>query len=273
MEKRNLEKQGLYRLSELKEYEVANSDPDIRGWEVYSNDEKNIGKINELIVDPELMKVRYLDLHLNIDIESGKNKRNLLIPIGSAELDEKKKAVYLTTIETVTLLKMPEYGGGPVSRDYEKKVRNVISPDEKIPEVDSEFYNSSVFDENRFYKTRSGNLSNLKDLDPTIYAVNHRDVRGWEVLTKDGANIGFVHELIIDTKFDKIRYLDVEINKNFIYKPEEHVLIPIGLADINFNDDKVLIDYDSKNLKNYPAYGGGIITRMYENSIVNSLKE
>ncbi|HSD63239.1 MAG TPA: PRC-barrel domain-containing protein, partial [Ignavibacteriaceae bacterium] len=51
----------LYRLSDLADYEVADRDPDVRGWEVVSADKK-VGTVDELIVDPDDMKVRYLDI-------------------------------------------------------------------------------------------------------------------------------------------------------------------------------------------------------------------
>lgn len=94
----------LYRLSDLADYEVADRDPDVRGWDVVSADKKLIGKVDELIVDPDAMKVRYLDILIKEDIyEAGTDNRHLLIPIGAAQLDSKYDIVKVNDIETITL--------------------------------------------------------------------------------------------------------------------------------------------------------------------------
>lgn len=271
MEKRSLEKRGLFRLKDLKDYEVAKSDPDVRGWNVFSGDDKTIGTVDELIVDPELEKVRYLDLHLNKDINRAESDRHLLIPIGYAELDEKRKAVKITTVETVTLLKMPEYEGGAISREYEKQVRRSIKPEEEIPETESEFYNNDLFDENRFYKSRKKRLYELKEIENTGILKNRPDIRGWSVFSSDGEKIGRVYELLIDKEYKKIRYMDILTDSGSVFDTESHILIPIGMASLGLNSDKILIDADSKDFSNYPVYNGEIVTREYENSLLHSI--
>ncbi|MGE5795201.1 MAG: PRC-barrel domain-containing protein [Ignavibacteria bacterium] len=273
MEKINLEKQGLYRLGELKNYEVVKSDPDVRGWDVYSKDQKIIGKVDELIVDPEMLKVRYLDLYLNEDIKRDiDSNRHLLIPIGSAELNDKKKAVFIETIETVTLLKIPGYEAGQsISREYENKVRRTIHPDEELPEREDDFYNSHLFNENRFYKSRPSRLYELKDLESSKVLGNNPDIRGWDVFTLDGIMIGKIDELLVDKESSRIRYVIVKIDKEYRYNAGNRVLIPIGLASLGINSDKVLIDVDSNSFKSYPIFKGEIISREYEENLLNSI--
>jgi len=48
----------LVRLEELKGFQVAEGDPDIRGWEVRTPDDRKVGKVEELIVDPVERRVR-----------------------------------------------------------------------------------------------------------------------------------------------------------------------------------------------------------------------
>ena len=48
----------LTRLEELKGYQVAEGDHDIRGWEVRTPDGNKIGTVEELIVDPAERRVR-----------------------------------------------------------------------------------------------------------------------------------------------------------------------------------------------------------------------
>jgi sporulation protein YlmC with PRC-barrel domain len=273
MDKVNLEKQGLYRLGELKNYEVVNSDPDVRGWDVYSKDQKLIGKVEELIVDPEIMKVRYIDLYLNEDIKRDiDSSRHLLIPIGSAELNREKRAVYIETIETVTLLKIPGYEAGEnISREYENKVRRAIHPDEELPEREDEFYNSDLFNENSFYKSRPSRLYELKELEPSKILGSNPDIRGWDAFTSDGIRLGRIDELLVDKESGRIRYLVIYIDKEFIYNAGNRILIPIGLASLGINADKVLIDIGRSNFKSYPIFKGEIISREYEESLLNSI--
>jgi sporulation protein YlmC with PRC-barrel domain len=273
MEKLNLEKQGLYRLGELKNFEVVKSDPDVRGWDVYGKDRKKIGKVDELIVDPEKLKVRYLDLYLNDDIKRDVDSgRHLLIPIGSAEINEKENAVFIETIETVTLLKIPGYEAGQgISRDYENRVRRTIHPDEEVPERDDDFYSSDLFNQNRFHKSRPGRLHELRELESTKILGKQPDIRGWDAYTSDGIKIGNIDEILVHKESGRIRYLVVTIDKEYRFNPGNRVLIPIGLTSLGINGEKVLIDVDSSRFKSYPIFKGEIISREYEENLLNSI--
>ncbi|MBW3656879.1 MAG: PRC-barrel domain-containing protein, partial [Gemmatimonadetes bacterium] len=52
-------------LSQLDGYGVADGDPDIRGWEVYSQDGRKIGSVDQLLVDRDAMKVS----HMEVDVD------------------------------------------------------------------------------------------------------------------------------------------------------------------------------------------------------------
>jgi hypothetical protein len=51
-------------LGRLRRYKVADGDPDVRGWQVYGNDGQTIGQVDDLLVDPDALKVRYLQIRL-----------------------------------------------------------------------------------------------------------------------------------------------------------------------------------------------------------------
>ncbi len=271
MEKNELNEKGLYKLKDLKNYEVAKSDPDVRDWNVYSSDNKLIGTVEELIVDPEIMKVRYLNILLNEDISRESDNRFMLIPIGAAELDERKEAVYITNIETVTLLKIPGYSGKTITRDYEENVRKIIKPDEIIPEIDTDFYNNDLFSEERFYGSRRTRLYKLNEVDTHTVLGNRPDVRGWNVITSDGIEIGWVDELLVDQD-NKVRYLDIRIKEGAVFNESSYILIPIGLASLGVNKDIVVLNMKSTDFTNYPTFNGEIVTRGYEASIFETFK-
>ena len=61
-------------LSEL-DWKVTESDPDVRGWSVQSRDGSELGRVNDLLVDTNARRVRYLDVarsdgaHVRVPVE------------------------------------------------------------------------------------------------------------------------------------------------------------------------------------------------------------
>lgn len=149
---RDVDVNGLNRLSDLSDYEVADGDPDVRGWPVFTNNGIKFGEVEELIVDTDRMKVRYLDIDVDKEMEGVAEDHHLLIPIGAASVDEKDDQVFIKTIETSTLLKCPPYKGA-ITRDYEDKIRSHYWP-ERTHSADEDYYGSEYYDEDRFYGPR-----------------------------------------------------------------------------------------------------------------------
>ena len=54
---------SLARLSDA-DYEVAQGEPDVRGWDVVLGSDDVVGKVDDLINDRSAGKVRYLDVDL-----------------------------------------------------------------------------------------------------------------------------------------------------------------------------------------------------------------
>jgi hypothetical protein len=52
-------------LSRLHNYRISEGDPDVRGWEVLGADGRQIGTVDDLLVDTEGLRVRYLDVNLD----------------------------------------------------------------------------------------------------------------------------------------------------------------------------------------------------------------
>jgi hypothetical protein len=55
----------LVPLGRLRDYRVATGDPDVRGWLVLGTDGHRIGEVDDILVDTEAMRVRYLDVTLD----------------------------------------------------------------------------------------------------------------------------------------------------------------------------------------------------------------
>lgn len=140
-------------------YEIVADEPDIRKWKVVNADRKILGVVDELLIDRQSKKVRYmvLDLHGKpINLVS----RKVLIPIGVAEFDGVGDLVVLPTITLEQLATLPEYKSGKLTLDTERKIRNVFIPD--APNTvsyednltDDTFYNHEHFDDRRYHNNQ-----------------------------------------------------------------------------------------------------------------------
>lgn len=156
---RNMEREhnsALIKLKELEGYAVADDDPDVRGWKVISKNGREVGIIDELIVDREAMKVRYLDIDLNESFLDSGRDRHLLLPIGVAEIDEHDDLVFIPGIDKALVNKIPAFTGDQVTRDYETTLVNVLSADndDRADSKLENFYDRKQFDDNKFYRSR-----------------------------------------------------------------------------------------------------------------------
>ncbi len=111
----------------------------------------------------------------------------------------------------------------------------------------------------------------LSELSDFKVAENEPDIRGWKVRSSDGREIGKIKDLIGDTGAMKIRYLDVSLDKKALnLKDDRRVLIPIGAARLNDDDDVVVINRPSVDLASLPEYEGKGFNREYEDRLRSS---
>lgn len=109
-------------LDELEDFEVAEGEPDVTGWDVISADGRKIGEVDQLLVDTDAMKVRYLDVDVSDDLISSGEDRHILIPVGYARLNESEDQVLVDTLHSSDVESLPEYTHGPVSREFESRL-------------------------------------------------------------------------------------------------------------------------------------------------------
>ncbi|WP_333624758.1 PRC-barrel domain-containing protein [Sphingobacterium siyangense] len=83
-----LEENNYNHLIELggSDYEIVDGEPDIRGWKVKNEAGQLLGKVDDLLFDPESQQVRYIiiDLH-DAEFVIDEDKK-VLVPIGLASL-------------------------------------------------------------------------------------------------------------------------------------------------------------------------------------------
>lgn len=78
---------GLVPMHDLDGYRIADGEPDIRGWDVRTLSGREIGEIEDLLVDPERGEVVMIEVELR---EEGVHAE---VPIRSVQLDRESRAV------------------------------------------------------------------------------------------------------------------------------------------------------------------------------------
>ncbi len=141
----------LVHLKDASDLDVADGDPDIRGWDLRTLDGEKIGKVEDLVVDTSLMRVRYIEGEVKLDDVAQQTKRRILIPIESARLDEEEDDVIIE-LSAADTRALPTYDG------------------ERIPDAQPDglyaFDDSSFFGARRFGREASPYIAPLADGDP-----------------------------------------------------------------------------------------------------------
>ena len=141
-------------LSELDGYKVADGNPDIRGWDVTTQDGRKVGEVDELIVDTEAMKVRYIAVDLDEDVAG--SDRKVLVPIGAAQLDDDDDRVLVIGISAEQFATLPEYRRESFDRGYESTLLSSYDRDRTADRTSDDIYASRHFDDSNFFGTRRG---------------------------------------------------------------------------------------------------------------------
>lgn len=147
-------------LSDLSDYEVADHDPDVRGWDVIAADGRKIGEVEDLVVDTQAMKVRYLDVEVDKDFRADDDNRRILIPVGQAQLHDDEDHVHVKTLSSADVRAYPAHGGR-FDRTYEDSIHTRFGTASAgaagaASARGGDFYAGSNFDDARFYGSRRG---------------------------------------------------------------------------------------------------------------------
>lgn len=174
----------LMPLNDLEDFKVAKDNLDVRGWEVLGADGRRLGVVSDLIVDEALMKVRYLDVELDSDLVTNNDDHHILVPIGSARLQEDGDKVYVNHLDQITLPRFPLYPGGGVVPEYERLIRDAMINPTKAPEpvteesklpIPADFYKHEYFDERKFYDKSANSNPVHHDIQTIERLVEMRD--------------------------------------------------------------------------------------------------
>ena len=159
----SVEENKYKRLEELSgsDFEIADYQPDITGWEIFDSAGDYIGDVDDLIFDKESYKVRYLVTNLEgFDLDE---EKQVLIPIGLVTLKEDEDEVLLTEAISSKLALLPKYDNQRITPSDELRIRNVlIGSAEHVVDVMNEeahkddFYSHSHFNDRGYTRNPPG---------------------------------------------------------------------------------------------------------------------
>jgi sporulation protein YlmC with PRC-barrel domain len=171
------------RLQEMdrSDFEIVKGEPDIRGWDVKNSTGQKIGEVEELIVDAQKKKVRYMVVDLD-DNELKLDHRKVLVPIGLAELHRSDDDVILPAVLPEQLHSLPDYDKSNLTPETERMICSVLgrtsqaASSENVEEQHSEFYKHNYFNDDNLYKHRLQEAQSLNKEESEY----ERGLRLWE---------------------------------------------------------------------------------------------
>lgn len=223
----------LARLRDLRDFKVAEGDPDVRGWPVHASDGHRIGQVHDLLVDTAAMKVRYLDVEIDLDLilgppESRQARRQETIPGAPAAADEPPlESPPLAGLGTASLAGMAGMASG-------------LPPTAMAPLVTGTYGVGAPVTE-----------------DGTAVSNPHRTM-----------DEHFVRESLADAE-NRLSGEPPAREGVRAHGGRRHILIPIGRARLDRDDDRVFVDgLKSETVLEFPEYGHGPVSRELEMEVL-----
>lgn len=100
-------------------------------------------------------------------------------------------------------------------------------------------------------------LVHLKEASDLEVAEGDSDIRGWDMCTRDGQKIGTVEDLVVDTSLMRVRYIAGEVTRDDgSSESTRRVLIPIESAQLDEEDDNVIVGLTLADAQMLPTYDG-----------------
>ena len=111
-------------------------------------------------------------------------------------------------------------------------------------------------------------LVHSHDLDDFKFSKGETDPRGWDVMTVQGAKVGKVADLLVDTRAGRVRYVEVAVDRDVAKRAKrDYVLVPVGTARLDEERDDVIVDLSATELAEIPIYDRKLVSRDYEQSL------
>lgn len=185
-----MDKMKHRRLQELdqSDFEIVKGEPDIRGWDVKNSRGQKIGEVEELIVDAQQKKVRYMV----VDLDSNELKlshRKILLPVGTAELHKDDDDVILPNVTADHLQALPGYDKNNINPETERMIcttlgrKTASSSMMEGEELHPEFYRHEYYNDDNLYRHRLNELKHQQNKQEPEY---ERGLKLWELRSEGG---------------------------------------------------------------------------------------
>jgi sporulation protein YlmC with PRC-barrel domain len=133
----------LVGMDEIDDFKIAEGEPDVRGWDVYSSAGAFVGTVDDLLIDPELRQVVMLEIDLKDQPQHGRaplkaawlDRERRRVIIDSASLDQQIRASRATTAADEVIVERQIEGDDVVVREDVLDTR----PTRDLPPPDTRF--------------------------------------------------------------------------------------------------------------------------------------
>jgi stress response protein YsnF len=232
---------GYNHLEELggSDYEIVDGEPNIKGWEVKNGAGEKIGEVDELLFDAQARKVRYLIVDLDDNELELEDDREVLIPIGVAELHEKDDEVIVSNVTAEQLNELPAYEKDKVTPEIESEVRRIFEGGALAGAAvydSQEFYDHDHFNEDKFYSRPSTDTATLPVIEENLQVGKREVETGGARLTsrlverpvEKSINLREEHVSIERTPVDRpVSSSDLNAFKEEEFELTEHAEVPV----------------------------------------------
>jgi len=90
------ERERLVALSTLDSWKVSDGEPDVRGWEVRTVNNRQLGTVNDLLIDPDAGEAVLLD----VDLPG--SARHTFVPIRVVQIDRERRIILMDSADLPT---------------------------------------------------------------------------------------------------------------------------------------------------------------------------
>ena len=157
---------NLARLDDLDDYEIADGQPDIRGWKVKTPADGEVGKVESLIADPVALKVRYIEVKVKREVLGTQRDENILIPISAAQLSDDNDTVFVSALPPDGLRGVPRFGRGTLTSEQDRTLSDYYGPGASPSDDRAPFF-EIVSSEPRVSGTGTRQTGSRPDVDRT----------------------------------------------------------------------------------------------------------
>ena len=100
-------------------------------------------------------------------------------------------------------------------------------------------------------------INHLKELDHSDYKIadNQPHIDDWKIVDRSDRKVGEVEDMLFDKDRMKVRYIITNLKDGDIFDDDRKVLIPIGLAQLDTNKERVIVPNITRDhLTRLPKY-------------------